>query len=818
MNNYGQCGLGHNDDVVELPQSMRTDGVGDAQHVACGAGHTVVVSRSERSVWTVGSGSCGQLGHGDESDALELRRVAGALEGVPCALAACGEEFSIVVTAAREVYAFGLGNVGQMGNGGRENCTAPTHVAELSGKGVTLVGCNMGQAVAVAHDGAVYTWGLPGEQASSPEAAKLLPERLDTLRKQRVLRLECGRRFYCAVTSGTSAAHSRVTGVPDSVIAGKRIRFKVEARDLFDEPRGSGGDRFSARFLRDDADLDVRLGVDSDDDEPAAAAGGAGRHVAPQSGAAAGFVPVHIDDGFDGTYDGTLQPAQTGSYSLTVSLGGVPLPGCPFPVTVVPAQLHPGRCRVRILDNTGMISRADDADGRVKLEAGRQLAFGVMLRDSSGNAVTAAAETRRVAGKLLSEHVRAPAMAVEAAPGLEGAPSAEDRAVTLPAVDSRVQLVAAATLRSVGAYVVRFELTDSGDAVGLPVQVQVEPAPVAAQSCRVHKPKHAAELRDPVTLQAGDYLSLGITCVDEFGNSSDRHVDLEATLQHSNGGETVRCTIVCDSSAAHASVRGVSGSEWALTALPVVAGRYALHITNRDAPSAEGADPVPLPLRGSPFVVQVNPGGADGLLSSIVGGAMAERERHVTRDELGDLFEKLLREGDAPPVDGWCVLVASEASVASELRSVVLRVRDIWGNEVLGGGHAVDAAVREVEGATDGAGATESPARTPCGVADQGDGLFVIEYAPPMLGSFELAITIDGSDISGSPFVFSAVVDPVEAARLEREAEAKRDAEAALEEARALAEVGMRRISCNTNSIAHSHTRTCRVTIFDRDV
>ena len=56
----------------------------------------------------------GQLGHGDQSDQQEACRISSVKFGTPCASVSCGEEYTIIVTADRAVYACGLNNVGQV--------------------------------------------------------------------------------------------------------------------------------------------------------------------------------------------------------------------------------------------------------------------------------------------------------------------------------------------------------------------------------------------------------------------------------------------------------------------------------------------------------------------------------------------------------------------------------------------------------------------------------------------------------------------------------------------------------------------------------
>ena len=60
-------------------------------------------------------------------------------------MAACGEEFTVVLSDQQLVWAFGLGNVGQMGCGNAESHSVPTRVVSMDGKGAHLVSCGASQ-------------------------------------------------------------------------------------------------------------------------------------------------------------------------------------------------------------------------------------------------------------------------------------------------------------------------------------------------------------------------------------------------------------------------------------------------------------------------------------------------------------------------------------------------------------------------------------------------------------------------------------------------------------------------------------------------
>ena len=68
----------------------------------------------------------------------------------------------------REVFAWGLGNVGQLGDGGHANSAIPLLVNDMTNKGVTNLTCSQAQIFAVCTEGAVYTWGMNSEEIYRP--------------------------------------------------------------------------------------------------------------------------------------------------------------------------------------------------------------------------------------------------------------------------------------------------------------------------------------------------------------------------------------------------------------------------------------------------------------------------------------------------------------------------------------------------------------------------------------------------------------------------------------------------------------------------
>ncbi|KAJ1478583.1 regulator of chromosome condensation 1/beta-lactamase-inhibitor protein II, partial [Baffinella frigidus] len=74
-NSSGQCGTAGGSDAL-VPTEIRLPGRATVQHASCGAGtwHSAVVTHAG-ALYTFGSGSCGQLGHGDSTDSPSPKRV-----------------------------------------------------------------------------------------------------------------------------------------------------------------------------------------------------------------------------------------------------------------------------------------------------------------------------------------------------------------------------------------------------------------------------------------------------------------------------------------------------------------------------------------------------------------------------------------------------------------------------------------------------------------------------------------------------------------------------------------------------------------------
>ena len=125
----GRLGTGN-----QLDQSTPTPVEGDLRFAAISAGenHTCAIT-SDGVAYCWGSGIAGQLGNGSQEQSLGPTPVSAPVSGgrLTFASISAGASYTCGVTTSDELYCWGLGTVGQLGNGTRTSFFVPTRVAPL---------------------------------------------------------------------------------------------------------------------------------------------------------------------------------------------------------------------------------------------------------------------------------------------------------------------------------------------------------------------------------------------------------------------------------------------------------------------------------------------------------------------------------------------------------------------------------------------------------------------------------------------------------------------------------------------------------------
>ncbi|KAL6190045.1 hypothetical protein ACLB2K_036446 [Fragaria x ananassa] len=220
-----------------LPKAVESTMVIDAQGIACGARHIVLVTR-QGEVFSWGEESGGRLGHGVEADVSHPKLII-TLSGMNVELVACGEHHTCAVTLSGELYTWGDGanNFGLLGHGSEvshwipkkvsghmeghgdhSSTSTPREIETLRGLRTARVACGAWHTAAVVEtskessrpedsgnsaSGKLYTWGDgdKGRLGHGDEVSRLAPECVATLVDTNFSQVACGHSLTVALTT-----------------------------------------------------------------------------------------------------------------------------------------------------------------------------------------------------------------------------------------------------------------------------------------------------------------------------------------------------------------------------------------------------------------------------------------------------------------------------------------------------------------------------------------------------------------------------------------------------------------------------------------
>lgn len=159
-NEFGQLGHSVGKAYRAPPRMIRGLAGHTVVQVACGATHTLVLTRTG-AVFSVGCGAQGVLGHGDRENRSDATRVE-ALAAVPVGQIAAGDTHSLAVTVSGMVYSWGRNKHGQCGIPTRDfphATNVPCRVRGLPEPIQYAAGGGMHSAFVARYSGHVYTCG-----------------------------------------------------------------------------------------------------------------------------------------------------------------------------------------------------------------------------------------------------------------------------------------------------------------------------------------------------------------------------------------------------------------------------------------------------------------------------------------------------------------------------------------------------------------------------------------------------------------------------------------------------------------------------------
>ncbi|KAJ5073279.1 claret isoform a [Anaeramoeba ignava] len=198
------CGLG----VCEISagafhSAARTKGLRGKviTQIACGATHTLVLTNNGE-VYSWGIGDEGQLGHGERKNCTEPKLIA-QTEKTKVRTIACGNAISAYFNTRWELYVFGNGSLGQIGNGENSSVSKPTLVSGLNNETITQISCGDSHIAVVNQSGEVFCWGngVHGQLGNGHTKNLSKPLKVTKLKDAKISQVVCGTDFTFALIS-----------------------------------------------------------------------------------------------------------------------------------------------------------------------------------------------------------------------------------------------------------------------------------------------------------------------------------------------------------------------------------------------------------------------------------------------------------------------------------------------------------------------------------------------------------------------------------------------------------------------------------------
>lgn len=179
------------------------------QATCFGAHNAVLTDAGQVFMW--GSGTDGKLGQGDNESHFAPVLVR-ALEDKGIKSIQCGYDFAAAINVEGHLFTWGHGLGGRLGHGDEENRTVPTLVAALAEVPVRSIACGAGHMAAISDMNVLYTWGKNAEgqlghgdrldrHCPTVVAALLLEPSEDAPPRGRVAKVSCGANHTAALVS-----------------------------------------------------------------------------------------------------------------------------------------------------------------------------------------------------------------------------------------------------------------------------------------------------------------------------------------------------------------------------------------------------------------------------------------------------------------------------------------------------------------------------------------------------------------------------------------------------------------------------------------
>jgi alpha-tubulin suppressor-like RCC1 family protein len=152
----GQLGLSNKNNVPIPTVIPQMQGI-KCHGLALGLWHSILLS-DRGQLYSFGNATYGQLGHGTTDEQLQPKQIA-YFESRNVIQVSAGSAHSACILDNGEIYCFGSGIYGQIGNNEKSHALLPTLVKSLRGDAGKEVACGVNHILALMDSGKVYSWG-----------------------------------------------------------------------------------------------------------------------------------------------------------------------------------------------------------------------------------------------------------------------------------------------------------------------------------------------------------------------------------------------------------------------------------------------------------------------------------------------------------------------------------------------------------------------------------------------------------------------------------------------------------------------------------
>ncbi|MDW5328856.1 hypothetical protein R6Y94_34275 [Plantactinospora sp. KLBMP9567] len=159
QNAFGQ--LGDGSDFVRTTPVLTFMPAGSAVAVSAAERHSVGLTSSGQ-VYAWGANEFGQLGNGMAEESQPWPVPAAMPAGTTVVAISAGGGHSLALTSTGQVYAWGINNAGQLGNGTTERSHVPVPVSLPAGTTVVAIAAGSAHSLALTSTGQLLAWGSNG--------------------------------------------------------------------------------------------------------------------------------------------------------------------------------------------------------------------------------------------------------------------------------------------------------------------------------------------------------------------------------------------------------------------------------------------------------------------------------------------------------------------------------------------------------------------------------------------------------------------------------------------------------------------------------